>query len=397
MESFEGTRIYISPCGIGLGHITRCATIARALEDRGAEVLFSTYLDGLEYARHKGLKVAASPSISLANDESGSIDLKTTSFTSGLTATPTFLEQIQRELQYMKKYNPDVVLSDSRLSTIYAGKLLDIPVATILNQFQPIIPREKDKSMLFKMADGIILGIISRGWGESDIIIIPDFSEPNTISLDSLRIPRPLKSKARFVGAILDNNPDEVADSSELREKLGVSGDRKMIYAGISGPRDERIPLIKMLKEILGNLPDKYRVIMSLGDPTGDTEITRHGNLTIIPWVPNRNNYLKTCDIVLSRAGHETIMQSICYKKPSMLIPVPKHTEQYGNARRAMELGVAEAINQFDLDEEELLSRIQRIEEKNFYKDSFDEMNKNNRLCNGLSRTIAAIHDLIRE
>ncbi|MFP3950613.1 MAG: glycosyltransferase [Candidatus Bathyarchaeia archaeon] len=396
MENFEGFRIYISPCGIGLGHVTRCNTIARVLESEGADVLFSTYLDGLEYARHRGLKVASSPSIRMANDETGSIDLKATSFTSGLTAAPTFLEQVQKELLYMRKYRPDVVLSDSRLSTIYAGKLLDVPVATILNQFQPIIPREDERSTLFKMADGIILGMISRGWGQSDVIIIPDFPEPNTISLDSLRIPRAFKDKTRFVGALLENSPDEVPESDELRERLDVRDGRKLIYAGISGPRDERIPLIRMLKELLREFPDKYRVVMSLGDPTGGMEPSRDGNLTVIPWVPDRDLYLKTCDIVLSRAGHETIMQSICYKKPSLLIPVPKHTEQYANARRAMELGVAEAIDQCKLYRGELLSQIKRLAENEVYKNRLNELNDETELCNGLSNTIETISCLIK-
>ncbi len=51
-----------------------------------------------------------------------------------------------------------------------------------------------------------------------------------------------------------------------------------------------------------------------------------------------RFDYLEACDAVISRGGHETLMQSISYGKPSVIIPVPKHPEQYGNARRAMEL-----------------------------------------------------------
>jgi len=64
-------------------------------------------------------------------------------------------------------------------------------------------------------------------------------------------------------------------------------------------------------------------------------------------------SYWKTfgrADVIVSRAGHETIMKAISEGKPLVLIPPPNHTEQANNAKRAEELGVAVVLDQSKLD-----------------------------------------------
>jgi UDP:flavonoid glycosyltransferase YjiC (YdhE family) len=63
------------------------------------------------------------------------------------------MRQVNTEISYMKAFRPDAVVSDSRLSSIFAAKLLGIPILLILNQFTPLIPMKKDMFMLSKIAD----------------------------------------------------------------------------------------------------------------------------------------------------------------------------------------------------------------------------------------------------
>ncbi len=67
------------------------------------------------------------------------------------------------------------------------------------------------------------------------------------------------------------------------------------------------------------------------------------------------------CDVVVSRAGHGTIMKSLVYGKPMILVPIPDHTEQYGNARRAEALGVARVIDQTKLNSATLDSALNKV------------------------------------
>ena len=133
MNGFEGSRIYFSPCGIGLGHVSRSVPIAREVVRRGGSVLFSTYTEAVNYTQKFGLPVVSAPPIQMGNDPTGSISIKGTTLESGITALPTFMEQIRFEVLYMKAFDPDVVFSDSRLSSIYAARLLRIPIVLLLN------------------------------------------------------------------------------------------------------------------------------------------------------------------------------------------------------------------------------------------------------------------------
>ena len=396
MDGFEGTRIYISPCGIGLGHVSRSVPIAQEVVKRGGSVLFSTYLDGFDYVRRCGLPVVEAPPIKMENDPTGSIDIKGTTIEAGITALPTLLAQIQFEIQHMKAFKPDVVFSDSRLSSIYAARLLGLPVVLLLNQFLPRVPRVEDTNF-FKIMDGSILTLLGRSWTLSDVIIIPDFPEPYTISLDSLRIPRRYGARVSLVGSILPNKPGWNHKVDEVRESLGVKDGQSLIYAGISGPKPEREPLIRMLVPLFKRFPDRFKVVMSMGTPGGGSRAVNHSCLTVIPWMENRFEYLKACDAVISRGGHETIMQSICYGKPSVIIPVPKHPEQYGNARRAMELGVARAIHQCDVSLESLVKAVESVTDSGDCRRALLEINSKERLDMGLENTLEVIKGTMRQ
>ena len=395
MNRFDGVRIYFSPCGIGLGHVGRSYPIAEELRRRGADIVFSTYLEGIYYVRKLGFPVAKSPPLSMVSDQTGKIDLRMSSVTEGLPALPRFLHQLNVEIEYMQAYQPDVVVSDTRLSSVFAANLLGVPVVLILNQFQPIVPRSHHNFRLSKIADGVMLTVIGRGWAASDIILIPDFPEPYTISLESLRIPKPYRRLVRLVGSILPRKPEEIGDAVQIRREFGVEEGQRLIYAAISGPQQERLPLISLLKPIFEAFPDDYRVVMSMGMPNGGSRTSSNGALTVIPWVPNRFECLKACDLVISRAGHETIMQSIRFGKPQILIPTPGHTEQYGNARRARELGVAEAIHQRDLTRDGLLKVAEGILGDSSYLERLWEINSKNGMGDGVENAVEAIGELL--
>ncbi|MBE0633283.1 hypothetical protein IH574_01820, partial [Candidatus Bathyarchaeota archaeon] len=144
MNVFDGKRIYFGACGMGLGHVSRSVPIAQEVIMRKGEVLFSTYLEGVHYVNNYGLPVVAAPDLSMEVDVTGSIDIKATTLLSGIGSLTTFLDQVRFEIQTMQTFEPDLVFSDTRLSSIYAARLLKIPIVLLLNQFMPRLPRDKD-------------------------------------------------------------------------------------------------------------------------------------------------------------------------------------------------------------------------------------------------------------
>jgi UDP:flavonoid glycosyltransferase YjiC (YdhE family) len=394
MNTFDGKRIYFGSCGMGLGHVSRSVPIAQEIIKRKGRVLISTYLEGVHYVNNYRLPVVAAPDLSMDVDITGSIDIKATTLLSGIESILTFLDQVRFELQTIQAFDPHLVFSDTRLSTIFAARLLKKPIVLLLNQFLPRVPREKD-TVFFRVLDGTILTTLGRSWALSNLILIPDFPEPYTISLDSLRIPRRVGARVNLVGSILQQSPGNKSKITEIRESLGVQEGQKLVYAGISGPRAERIPLINMLIPILRKFPDSYKVIMSMGLPNGGSKPFKMDKLTLIPWIENRFDYLEASDVVISRGGHETLMQSICYGKPSVIIPVPNHPEQYGNARRAMELRVATVMHQKDLTLEHLCARVDEVLESNMINYVLSKINEKESIGDGLARTMNSLIEIL--
>ena len=185
-------------------------------------------------------------------------------------------------------------------------------------------------------------------------------------SLSNLHIPKAYQKKIKFIGPILPVRPNDLPERKELRKKLGLAEDKPLIFAPISGPAKERTYFTAILRRIFSEFPDDYQIVMSLGYPKASAKPVKEGNMVVHGWIPNRFEYLKACDVVVSRVGHGTVSQSVCYGKPMILVPTPSHTEQLNNAKKAVELGIAEIIQQEDLNKDVLLATVRKILENKF-------------------------------
>ncbi len=355
-------RVYFSPCGVGLGHVGRCIPIARRLLEKKVEVLFSTYREGILYVEREKLPFVEAPPIGFQVKPDGTVDFRKTAVNPGpFLASFTILKQVNAEIETIESFKPDVVVSDSRASSLLAARILGIPRICILNQFQVIIPRKKHFLRLARFADSVTLAIIGNIWTSGDAVLIPDFPQPYTISSGNLNIPKSYRKKVKLIGPILSVSPNELTTKEGLRRRLRLPLDRPVIFAPISGPIRERAFLTGILRRILLEFPEQYEIVLSLGYPNTDTKPVRHGNLKIYKWIPNRFDYLKACDLVISRAGHGTLTQCLYYGKPMILVPTPSHTEQHNNAEQAEKIGAANVIEQEELSKEKLLESVGQI------------------------------------
>jgi UDP:flavonoid glycosyltransferase YjiC (YdhE family) len=355
----------MAPCGIGLGHITRLQPIAEELTKRGDQVVFSTYLDGLEYARKWGLPTFAAVPLNFKVTTDGTIDFRMTAATSGFSlGIRTFLKQVTREIRFIKQFRPDVVVSDSRASSLVAGWLLRIPVALMLNQFRVDIIRRPSHRKL-TVHDRVFFFIANIGWlfirtaimlvwGKSKVIMIPDLPAPHTIALGNLAIPERYNDKVKLIGPTVDYAPNPDKDERDAKRELNLDPRRPLIYAAVSGPTVERKILVRILIRAFEEMPRRYQTVLSRGKPDGDHRERRIKTVRVFEWLENQDDYINACDVVVSRAGHGTIMKALTYGKPMVLIPIPDHTEQIGNAQRAAQLHVAKVVNQNALNRDTL-------------------------------------------
>lgn len=386
-------RVLFTPSGTGLGHVGRCIPIASRLEKNGAEIMFSTYREGLKYVQQEGFQAVEAPDIGVAVKPDGSIDFRRTTVNPGPFITIyTIMKQVDAEIDFIQGFKPDVVVSDSRASSLVAAKLLGIPRICILNQFQVFIPRRNRFLKLARIADATTLTLVGRIWADVEHALIPDFPPPYAISIGNLNIPKAYHKKTRYIGPIVPISLKDLPEKMQLRKKLGLSEDKPIVFAAISGPPKERAYFTGILRQIFNNFPNDYQVVMSLGYTNAVSESVNGENLIVHNWIPNRFEYLKACDIVVSRGGHGTLSQSICYGKPVILIPTPSHTEQFNNAKKAVELGVAELILQEKLNRDFLLKVVRKLLSEGFQEKAKQLQNKIKQY-NGLETAVKIIQE----
>lgn len=386
-------KVYFGVCGIGLGHAGRCIPIAMKLREKGAEVLFSTYRDAVKYVEQEGFPLVQAPPIGFVVKPDGTVDFRQTVANPGpILASYTLTKQIETEIRFMRAFKPDVVVSDSRVSPLLAARSLGIPDVCILNQFQIIIPRKSRLLKLAKLVDTGALALIGKIWTSGAAhLMIPDFPPPYTLSTGNLAIPKAYQKRVKLVGPVLPVSPHELPEKRDLRKRLGLAEDLPFIYVPISGPADERAYITDALQKIFMDFPRDYQVVVSLGCPNKSSEARRYGNVAIYDWVPNRFEYLKACDLVVSRAGHGTLTQGMCYGKPMILIPTPSHTEQLNNAYRVQELGIAQVLAQNEVNRGSLIETIEKISSNNFCRDKIEEVQKGISGLNGLMAMVTTI------
>ncbi len=386
-------KIYFGVCGIGLGHAGRCVPIARKLQESGAEVLFSTYRDAVKYVEQEGFPLVKAPPVGFVVKPDGTIDFRQTVANPGpILASYTLTKQIETEIRFMRAFKPDVVVSDSRVSPLLAAKSLGIPDVCILNQFQIIIPRRTRMLRLAKLVDTGALALIGKVWTSGAAhLMIPDFPPPYTLSTGNLMIPKAYQKRVKLVGPVLPVHPAKLPEKDELKKRLGLDRDLPLVYVPISGPAEERAYITNVLREIFTGFPKDYQVVMSLGRPDSSNKMACNGNVSIRDWIPNRFEYLKACDLVISRAGHGTLTQGISYGKPMILIPTPGHTEQLNNANRAGELGIAEVMEQNGVNKQTLINTIEKILSDNLCREKAEQVQKEISGLDGLATMVSTI------
>ncbi len=350
-------RIYLTPNGVGLGHVRRTEVIANTLPKDSHKILYSTYLDGYDYVKQKNYPVVKAISLTYQVRDDGTVDYRATVAYSGFSlGVRKFLRQLVKEIKSIRRFKPDVIFSDSRVSPIIAARLLGIPVILLINQLKveiikkPSSEKTTPSSHIFFFIANLfwtfMRRIIEWVWSQSDVILVPDFPPPYTICIRNLEVhPRYLK-KIRFIGPILEVKPEKLATPNNIKKKYGLSND-PLVYAAISGPKLERRILASSLEKMFKTFSKNYQFILTMGEPHRKIK-SRTKKASIYSWVDERTQYefIKAADLIISRAGHGIITKSILYRKKMLLIPIPDHTEQWNNAHVAERLGIARIIPQ---------------------------------------------------
>jgi len=384
----RGLKAHIGVCGIGFGHASRSASIAKKLKEMGWEISSSSYGDGLEYLKKMNLDVKPVPIVRYGILPEAKVSIKLTIF-GNLLLPIRFAEQIAYEMNYLE--SADIAISDTRASTIIAGKLLGKPVLTILNQFniRVVYPRYRE---LIELLEGIAQ-VVGWIWARSDKILIADYPPPLTISKQNLVIPDGIKDKVEFIGPIIDKRPEDLPSREEIEAKYRLGGGRPRIFFHATGPSYERRRLIEEILPMLGGLADRYDIITSLGGMNPGASIPE--GIKVFEWVDEPLELFKISDLVICRAGQTTLAKALSYGKPVLMIPISAHGEQLGNASSVAEVGAGLIIRQEELTPQLLERAIEDLLLNKSYKINAGKYAEFSSNLNPLSRVVETVEELL--
>jgi len=317
-----------------LGHISRSLWIANMLP---GQKFFSTWGEALDMIDSGMISLPSTPLDVVWTSEGRMSFRKTVKRFYSVFSIPAL--QISEEANKIKRINPNVIVSDSRISPIIASKIYGKPSALIINQAKILLPlRESLASRAIERLTGELLSLI---WRMSDLIMIPDLPPPYTLSYQGISS-KVICGKRRFFG-FFSKRPSP--STINIRQKFGLKS--KVAYAAVSGPKPTRDFFVNLLVKVGKCLPSDVSLVISEGSVNEEGKVERLDNVLKFGWDSYRNDFMNQADIVILRAGLTTLGEGIMAGKPMMLFPIALHGEQISNALRAKEMGIARVYDQY--------------------------------------------------
>lgn len=264
-------------------------------------------------------------------------------------------------LVLLKKINPDIVFSKGGFVTapvIFASKMLKIPV----------IIHESDLSP----------GLANKMSIPSAKIVLTSFEE--TIAY----LP---KDKGIVTGPPI--REELLNGSFDKGKKLCNFTYNKpviLVIGGSSGAKNINEAIVNNLE----TLTNKYNIIHICGK--GNLTSVENDSYREIEYIKDSlKDVLAYSDIVISRAGSNSIFELLSLNKPNILIPLPKEVsrgDQIENAKVFEEKGYSVVLEEKSLNRDTLLLSIDNLYK---YKNEYIQTMKNSGFTNGVDKIIEEI------
>lgn len=244
---------------------------------------------------------------------------------------------------HLLKEKPDVVVSFGgyiAVPVIIAGWLFSIPI--LIHE------------------QGLKLGLANK--------ISALFADKIALSFND---PKNSGKKVSVTGNPLRNeivHPVKQANSEISKFIMNAKNKKKDLILVTGGNQGSHI-INLTFGEIVKQLPKTVAVIHITGDSKYHDydllKLRQNENYLVCKWVDKEFGFiLDNCELVVTRAGMNTLQEIAFFKKPMIIIPIPNR-EQAINAEYFKKLRMAVVISQKELTVELLLQRIEEILKNN--------------------------------
>jgi UDP-N-acetylglucosamine--N-acetylmuramyl-(pentapeptide) pyrophosphoryl-undecaprenol N-acetylglucosamine transferase len=249
------------------------------------------------------------------------------------------------------------------IKTIYAGKfrryhddtwlkrLIDLPTIllnardfflVIIGFFQSVrlIMKEKPDAIFLKGSyEGLPMGLAAALLRKPYIThdsdstasltnrVIGRWAKYNTIGVEVGSYPYP-KARIRYVGIPIGAEYRYVdkATQAEYREDINIpkTGQMVLVTGGSLGATKINTAVDKILKNLIGSLPDLYVVLqVGKGKAKDLRDLSDSQRVRVEEFIPTLYKYTGAADVVVTRGGADSLAELALQAKPCIIIPSP--------------------------------------------------------------------------
>ncbi len=318
-------RILFLVNGLGLGNSTRCHAVMQGLLARGATIEVVTSDNGLWFfADSPGLAgVTAIPSLSYGAT-GGRISIGATlAQAHGMLTTLRRAERVIAEA--IRRFRPHAVVSDS-VYALRPVRRAGIPLAALNNadmvmrgmrRFRDWPASVLPQFLVVELADCLLHRLAA------DLVISPRLDAADDYETASLR----------RVGPIVREECSAAADRSGPPRRVVV-----MLSGSVFGsPVQLRRPHPGLTIDVVGRPAPA-------GHPPAEG-VAYHGKIR------DSLALLRQADLVVVNGGFSAVSEALVLNKPMVVVPVPRHAEQWVNGRMIQQLGIGTTATEADLED----------------------------------------------
>lgn len=241
-------------------------------------------------------------------------------------------------LQILLKIKPNVILSFggyAAFPVVIVGRIMNIPV--VIHDQTSVFGRANRFSAPFAQKIALARNESKKYLNNKKVVVVgnPILTQIAEIGAKNKPgIPPTLYISCGSRGSIAINNLIEEIINDLLKKFIVIHQTGFLDYEKIK----------KVRSDLPKNLRDRYEIYISI-DPM------------------QLDGVYKRADIIIARAGANTVSEIISTKRPAILIPLPfaYQDEQLKNAQIAEKLGIAKVLKQDELTPDKLLSEINNI------------------------------------
>jgi UDP:flavonoid glycosyltransferase YjiC (YdhE family) len=312
--------------GLGLGNSTRCHAVIERLAAAGCRVHMLTSGNGLAYFEGRNCLESLHPMESFFYSKSGG-------GISGWAAARSIgslarLARAKRNslAQLLDKVNPDIAVIDSEYA-ISPLRHRGIPIVAI-NNSEVVVTEFLKRRHQAK-------GVRSHFW-------LVEFSDYlfHRHYCDLILSPFPVRAptrhpKFRRIGLIVRPAVKALAAAAATNETLSPRQLRKVVFMLSGSVHASRI-------DFNGR---QYPFAIEVVGRSGES----HGNVTFHGRQLNNTELLSSADALVINGGYSALSESFAFRKPTFVLPVPGHAEQFVNASLASDLGLGFRVTEHDV------------------------------------------------